>query len=432
MVVAEGDLVGAVQYETDRGRFLGRGRTAGNPIAVMEDRRFQTRRAPCSIRFSVCAVVCEFSPIKLSVYVQHCRRDSREEAMALADKYHDPNIFERELRLAWTQGTGPDESLEDRRGRGAPVSTTRCPHCLFRSFTAPAPHVLALNTKAQSSLWAHGIGGDLPIVVVRISKEMICELSESSCVVMSTCIQRSQRSISLFSTTRRRATCSCCIRNWRRSYAPADCRVYRTSPAEFTCVAPIKWRRPIAFCSMLWRALLSSLNAARSKIRSNVITSKNHCRRPLFRDFLRKRILKRLAPPDLSFFNGLGGFHQGGREYVTLLGAEQWTPAPWSNVIGNSVEFGFLVTESGGGCTWSLNSRENRLTPWSNDAVCDPPGEVVYLRDEDSGNGLVATRCRFESESRTSSGTARATVFSNIRVTGYCRSCSSLRRWMRR
>src|SRR5262249_7901058 len=60
-----------------------------------------------------------------------------------------------------------------------------------------------------------------------------------------------------------------------------------------------------------------------------------------------------VAPPDLSFFNGLGGFHQGGREYVTLLGAEQWTPAPWSNVIGNANEFGFLVTETGGGCTWS-------------------------------------------------------------------------------
>jgi cyclic beta-1,2-glucan synthetase len=98
-----------------------------------------------------------------------------------------------------------------------------------------------------------------------------------------------------------------------------------------------------------------------------------------------------VSPPDLSFFNGLGGFHQGGREYVTLLGAEQWTPAPWSNVIGNAVDFGFLVTESGGGCTWSLNSRENRLTPWSNDAVCDPPGEVVYLRDEDSGTIWSAT-----------------------------------------
>ena len=59
-------------------------------------------------------------------------------------------------------------------------------------------------------------------------------------------------------------------------------------------------------------------------------------------------------------------------------------PAPWSNVVANPV-FGFLVSESGSGFTWSGNSQTNRLTPWSNDPVSDPPGEVVYLRDEDSG-----------------------------------------------
>ncbi|HEX3083696.1 MAG TPA: protein ndvB, partial [Pyrinomonadaceae bacterium] len=89
--------------------------------------------------------------------------------------------------------------------------------------------------------------------------------------------------------------------------------------------------------------------------------------------------------PKLSFFNGLGGFAHGGREYVTVLGEGQWGPAPWSNVIANTEDFGFLVTETGGGFTWSLNSHENRLTPWANDAVSDPPGEVIYLRDEDTG-----------------------------------------------
>ena len=31
------------------------------------------------------------------------------------------------------------------------------------------------------------------------------------------------------------------------------------------------------------------------------------------------------------------------------------------------------------------NSRENQLTPWSNDPVTDPPGEVIYVRDEETG-----------------------------------------------
>ena len=96
-------------------------------------------------------------------------------------------------------------------------------------------------------------------------------------------------------------------------------------------------------------------------------------------------------PPKLSFFNGLGGFAHGGREYVIMLGEGQWAPAPWSNVIANQTDFGFLITETGAGFTWSLNSHENRLTPWSNDAASDPPGEVIYLRDEDSGASWTPT-----------------------------------------
>jgi cellobiose phosphorylase len=63
----------------------------------------------------------------------------------------------------------------------------------------------------------------------------------------------------------------------------------------------------------------------------------------------------------------------------------------WSNVIGNKVDFGFQITETGGGYTWSINSRENRLTPWSNDPISDPSGEAIYLRDEETGSVWTTT-----------------------------------------
>ena len=110
-----------------------------------------------------------------------------------------------------------------------------------------------------------------------------------------------------------------------------------------------------------------------------------------------------VCPADLLFANGLGGFTPDGREYCLLVSGHdlphksgngqpkppsvvypRLAPAPWSNVVANP-GFGFLVSESGLGFTWSGNSQTNRLTPWSNDPVSDPPGEVVYLRDEDSG-----------------------------------------------
>jgi N,N'-diacetylchitobiose phosphorylase len=90
----------------------------------------------------------------------------------------------------------------------------------------------------------------------------------------------------------------------------------------------------------------------------------------------------------LQFFNGFGGFSADGREYVIRMPPGEHGPVrpplPWTNVIANE-HTGFLVSESGAASTWTANSRENRLTPWSNDPVSDPHGEALYLRDESAG-----------------------------------------------
>ena len=80
----------------------------------------------------------------------------------------------------------------------------------------------------------------------------------------------------------------------------------------------------------------------------------------------------------------------GFQEYVITPAPALGTPAPWVNVIANP-EFGCLVSDSGLGYTWAGNSQLNRLTPWSNDPVTDPPAEVVYLRDQESGDVWTPT-----------------------------------------
>src|SRR5690606_29968385 len=86
----------------------------------------------------------------------------------------------------------------------------------------------------------------------------------------------------------------------------------------------------------------------------------------------------------LAFFHGLGGLDKDDREYVTLLEAGRNILATWINVIANP-RFGFQVSAQGSGYTWAENSRENQITPWSNDPVTDPCGEAFYIRDEESG-----------------------------------------------
>ena len=88
-------------------------------------------------------------------------------------------------------------------------------------------------------------------------------------------------------------------------------------------------------------------------------------------------------PDDLLFDNGLGGFSADGREYVIHLEPQDSTPAPWVNILAND-DFGTVATESGGGFSWAINSGENRISPWTNDAVTDEPSEVMYLRDEET------------------------------------------------
>ena len=93
-----------------------------------------------------------------------------------------------------------------------------------------------------------------------------------------------------------------------------------------------------------------------------------------------------LEVPPLFLDNELGGFAAG--EYV--LRPQARPPAPWCNVIANE-RFGCLVSEASMGSSWSLNAGENRLTPWHNDPVLDPPSEVLYLRDEETGRVWSAT-----------------------------------------
>src|SRR4029453_12404487 len=109
-----------------------------------------------------------------------------------------------------------------------------------------------------------------------------------------------------------------------------------------------------------------------------------------------KPIAQRTRRPEgLSFWNGVGGFTRDGREYVIVIGGtskrgRSLPPAPWTNVLANP-QFGCLVTEGGLSYTWAGNSQMNRLTPWVNDPTSGSAGEVIYLRDEETGDFWTPT-----------------------------------------
>ncbi len=386
-VVADGETLGAVQYETDRGRFLGRGHTPGDPVAVMEDRPLSNTVGAVldpvfSLRRRVRIRPNETARVSFSTAVAR----TRDEAMALADKYHDPSIFERESRLAWTKAQVEMSHL-NLDAEAAHLFQRLAARIIYSDPSLrPRPHVLALNTKAQSSLWPYSISGDLPILLVRINRledlPIVRKILRGheylhfkglkiDCVVLNdhpgSYIQDLQRELEMLART-------------------SGLQALQDKPGGvFLRRADIM---PEADRILLHAVARVVIVTERGPLEDQI--ERLAVEEPLPPVFV-PRLSSQTYPeptvalPELTFFNGLGGFHQGGREYVTVLGEDQWTPAPWANVIANESEFGFQVTETGAGYTWSVNSRENRLTPWSNDAVSDPPGESIYLRDEDTG-----------------------------------------------
>jgi cyclic beta-1,2-glucan synthetase len=97
-----------------------------------------------------------------------------------------------------------------------------------------------------------------------------------------------------------------------------------------------------------------------------------------------------VAAPAMAFSHRRGGFTDNGRAYAVVLEADDETPMPWVNVIANP-RFGTIVTASGSAQTWSVNSRENRLTPFANDPVSDPTSEAIYIRDDETGQAWTPT-----------------------------------------
>ncbi|CAM3340938.1 GH36-type glycosyl hydrolase domain-containing protein [Rhodothermus bifroesti] len=134
-----------------------------------------------------------------------------------------------------------------------------------------------------------------------------------------------------------------------------------------------------------FRCSLTQLGPSRKGQRRKIFAAVQHFRSAPYRSATPEGVGPLPTAP-LVYDNGWGGFTETGDAYVVRLrpkteGTLALPPMPWVNVVANE-QAGFIVTERGGGYTWTRNSRTNRLTPWYNDPVADPCGEALYLRDE--------------------------------------------------
>ncbi|MDR3470645.1 MAG: glucoamylase family protein [Devosia sp.] len=386
--VVEGEIVAEPQYESDRARFLGRGRSIDSASAVFEglplSNTVGTVLDPVfSLRRRVAVPPGKSARVAFWTIVA----SSRAELLELIDKHHDRSAFDRAKTLAWTQAQVQLRYLDVDTQEAADFQRLTAPILYADPRFRASSEAIIRGAGPQSGLWPHAISGDLPIVLLRID-----EIED---------IGRVRQLLRAHEYWRiKRLGVDLVIVNERASSYVQDLQVAIETAVRSSQSRPRFGEEHAQGSVYVLRSDLMTADARallRSVARVALIAHRGSIADQL--DLIPPTIpfaapvpAGRLPSPTpqpapvpngLEFFNGLGGFDKNGREYVTVQAAGKRTPAPWINVIANP-SFGFQVSADGSGYTWAENSRENQLTPWSNDPVSDPAGEAIYVRDEDT------------------------------------------------
>lgn len=393
-LVVESGLTATGAYESDRARFLGRGGDCRRPAALADDAAHPGSWLSGTTGATLDPIMALGQELELPPHsaaqlaLLTFTAPSRQALMALMRRYGQWSTIERTFtraRHAAEQEMREFDLTSPQIERFQQLlSLLFYPHPVLR---APAA-TLAANEKNQSGLWAYGISGDYPILLVRLGGEehgdLLQELLQAHgywrrrgllidlVILNSEETHYGQALQSFIHRLIERMESTGWINQRGGIYILREDQLGEADPILLRSVA---------------RVFLEGAHGPLAEQLAGLLEQPT--RLPLFEPLHRPEELPDetpalVRPGDLHFDNGWGGFSADGREYVIFLQPdEHLTPAPWINVVANP-DFGFLISESGGGYTWAENSGENRLTPWRNDPVSDRAGEALYLRDEET------------------------------------------------
>ena len=389
LVLPEGQALPS-GYEMDRARLLGR----ASPASLTPHTRppdAAAAQAPLDPVMALSADLAIQAHGSLTLAYLCLAAPSRAAALDLLRRHRSLSDLEWQIELARRRS---DTRLA-RLALDAPafhglqrvLSLLVYPHRALRA----AADVLSANHAGQSSLWRHGISGDHPILLLRVR-----DLEDTALLQV---LLRGHRTWHEDGVTvdfvllneRPSAYADAIDARLARAFSSENASAWLQQPGGVFVVrddqlTPAERSVLLAAARVVLRADGGDLLAQTAHIAEPAGTLPPLA--PAAAGPVASESLPRAA--GLLHDNGLGGFSADGREYVIHLEPGAATPAPWVNVIANPT-FGAIVSESGGGCVWAENSGENRLTPWRNDPLDDPPGDVVYLRDEETGNVWTPT-----------------------------------------
>jgi len=373
-------------FETDRKRFIGRGRTMANPMGATQ-KPGNSQGFVLDPIFSLRRTITLKPGQRTQVSLLLAAGASREEVLLLMEKYADPIIAERAMDFAWASSQQQLQMLHIRPDEARHFQQLAS-HLLFpNQFLRTPARRLEENRKGQSGLWRYSISGDYPLVLITIGETRDAGLVRQM-LQAHTYWQMHGLSVDILILNEEAGSYEQPLKERLEQMVSGHIffgatdrsgRIYLKSAAQI----------PEEDLKLLKAAASVVLVAARGTLAQQLGAAVDAVEASeAMEEVVRKRVLPERSEPlpfmELHYFNSIGGFTQDGREYAIYLGPGVNTPAPWVNVIANPV-FGAMVSETGSGFTWFGNSQRNRLTGWSNDPVLDQTPEALYLRDEESG-----------------------------------------------
>jgi len=389
LLATAGTSTGDTSFETDRARFLGRGRTPANPAV------FDECEGECALSNTDGAVLDPIVSIRStvtlspdeSVTVQFISgvAETRDAALALLAKYADRHFVERAFELAWFESQEVLRLLDiteaDAQTYGRLATSVIHASALRRA----APAIIARNQLGQSGLWRFGISGDLPIVLVRIGDVSRVDLVKHALQAHAYWrIKGLAADLVILNEdfSGYRAVLHDQIMGFINA-GPEASLLDRPGGVFVRRAEELSEEDRVLFQTVARVVLTGSVETLAEQVQRRAPAE----RLPSLLGPSRQPVAEPVEPlPSREgvFHNGLGGFTEDGREYVVSLEPGESTPAPWANVIA-SPHIGTVVSESGGTYTWVENAHDFRLTTFHNDPVSDSSGEAVYLRDEETG-----------------------------------------------
>ena len=383
-----------ISYETDRARFIGRGRSAASP-QVMDgaDASRHLSDSEGSVLDPIVAIRCRITlqPEQSAVVdLVTGIGDSRDACMHLVEKYRDRHLADRVFDLAWTHSQVllrqlnaglADAQLYERMATSIIYANA--------SLRADASILLA-NRRGQSGLWGQAISGDLPIVLLHIAELANIDLVRQ--LVQAHAYWRLKGlAVDLVIWNEDRAGYRQQLQDMIMGLIASGVEASLLDRPGGIFVRPAQQisQEDRILVQAAARLIIDDSRGSlaeqvnRRRVRSSPVPFTPTAGRFAFAADSASVATEQPAAP-LLLSNRYGGFSADGTEYVIVLKAGEATPAPWVNVLANA-QFGTVVSESGSAYTWGENAHEFRLTPWQNDPVTDSCGEAIYLRDEETG-----------------------------------------------